>query len=88
MRIALSILRSFNVDVYLFGSAAKGNMTRHSDIDVAVLAKEPLPSGLLAKVRDALEQSNILYNVDLVDLSEAPEEFKVKVLQQGTLWKD
>ncbi len=85
-RIVQSMLAEHEVDVYLFGSAANGNMTDHSDIDIAVLAKEGLPAGLLAQIRDALDQSNILYPIDLVYLNDTSADFKAKVLQQGKSW--
>jgi hypothetical protein len=44
-RIVMGGLRDFNVQVYLFGSYARGNAHRCSDIDVAVLPLEPLPPG-------------------------------------------
>ena len=87
-RIVLELLTPYDVLVYLFGSRANGTMTRNSDIDVAVLSKEPLPAGLLSKIRETLEDSQILYNVDLVDLSEVSQEFKDKVIREGIIWKD
>ena len=87
-RIVLELLTPYAVSVYLFGSRANGTMTRNSDIDVAVLAQEALPAGLLSKIREKLEDSQILYNVDLVDLSEVTQEFKDKVIREGLIWKD
>ncbi len=87
-RIVLEMLTPYAVSVYLFGSRANGTMTRNSDIDVAVLAQEALPAGLLSKIREKLEDSQILYNVDLVDLSEVTQEFKDKVIREGLIWKD
>ena len=75
------MLTPYAVSVYLFGSRANGTITRNSDIDVAVLARESLPAGLLSTVRAKLEDSQILYNVDLVDLSEVSQEFKDKVIR-------
>ncbi len=87
-RIVLELLAPYDVSVYLFGSRANGTMTRNSDIDVAVLSKELLPAGLLSIIREKLEDSQILYNVDLVDLSEVSQEFKDKVIREGMIWKD
>ena len=77
-----------SVRVYLFGSHAKKTAHRTSDIDVAILPESPLPAGLLSDVREALEQSNILYHVDLVDLFNADAVFRQKVLDEGVLWSD
>jgi Predicted nucleotidyltransferases len=75
-------------DLYLFGSRARGKARRFSDIDVAVRAKCPLPPGLLAEVREELEQSNCLLEVDLVDLSEAGEALIAAVNREGIPWND
>ncbi len=87
-RIVLAYLAPYAVSVYLFGSRANGTMTRYSDIDVAVLAKELLPAGLLSKIREKLDDSQIIYKVDLVDLNDVSTEFKEKVINEGVLWKD
>jgi len=87
-RIVTSMLKNNPASVYLFGSRAVGKMTAHSDIDVAVLPKKSLPPGLLAEIRDALENSQIIYKVDLVNLSEVSELFKNRVINEGILWND
>ena len=46
----------------------------------------PLPAGLLSEIREALEESLVLYPVDLVDLSDATPQFRERVLQEGVLW--
>jgi predicted nucleotidyltransferase len=75
-------------DVYLFGSRARGEARRFSDIDVAVKAKRPLPPGLLSLVREELEQSNCLLEVDLVDMNEAGETLVAAVSREGIPWND
>jgi len=86
--IVLDVLKSYPGSVYLFGSRAKGTQGRFSDIDIAVLPKDPLPEGLLASLREKLADSHIIYTVDVVDLSLVDDDFRNKVLQEGILWKD
>ena len=86
-RIVTSMLASYSTKVYLFGSRANGTMGRYSDIDIAVLPDEQLPIGLLSSIREALEQSNILYKVELLDLSDVSSEFKSRVISEGCLWR-
>ena len=62
--------------IYLYGSWAAGKAGKTSDIDIAVLPLAPLPKGVLSELRQTLEESNVLYSVDLVDLSEADETFR------------
>ena len=40
------------------------------------------------EIREALEESCIIYKVDLVDLSDASEEFRSRILSEGVLWSE
>jgi predicted nucleotidyltransferase len=79
-------LANVGARVLLFGSRARGDAAPRSDIDVAVLPEAPLPAGLLAGLREALEESQILRQVDLVDLTQADEAFRARVLLEGVEW--
>ena len=87
-RIVLEGLRGHPARVWLFGSFARGTPARTSDIDVGVLPLEPLPAGLMAEIREALEESLVIYPVDLVDLSEASPQFRERVAGEGLAWND
>ena len=73
-------------DVYLFGSWARGAQRPTSDIDVAIESAEPLPRGLLASLREALEESTIPNRVDVVDLAETDAAFRDRVRGEGIRW--
>lgn len=85
-RIILGRLQGYRARVYLFGSFARGTAWRASDIDVAVLPLDPLPTGLLAEIHEALEESRALHPVDLVDLSQTGPDFRRRVESEGILW--
>ena len=87
-RIVLSKLRGYRADVFLFGSRATGGAGRYSDIDVGILPRESLPVGLLAELREALEESRIIYDVDVVDLSEVSDAFRSRVISEGVRWNE
>ncbi|ADJ29316.1 nucleotidyltransferase family protein [Nitrosococcus watsonii] len=87
-RIVREKLGGIKADIYLFGSRADGTMGRYSDIDIGIDPYEPLPVGLLAEIREALEESQIIYQVDLVDLSQTSQTFRRRVLEKGIQWKD
>ncbi len=87
-RIVTSGLHGYRTRVYLFGSWAAGAAGRASDIDVAVMPLEPVPGHILSRIREVLEESNILYPVELVDLSDASGEFRARVMREGILWND
>lgn len=75
-------------EVWLFGSRARGDAHRWSDIDIAISPRRELPIGLLAELREALEESNILLNVDIVDLREAGASLRETVKKEGIPWND
>ncbi len=85
-RIVLEGLQAHAARVWLFGSRARGTAGRGSDIDVAVLPDRPLPPGVLQDIREALENSRILYPVDLVDLTTAEAGLREAVLREGVPW--
>lgn len=84
--IVRSHLRGRDADVYLFGSWARGDARRTSDIDVAVLPKDDLPWIVLTRLREALEESSIPYPVEVVDLREVAPQFRARVLEEGIRW--
>jgi predicted nucleotidyltransferase len=87
-RIVLRGLAGRRAHVYLFGSWARGDASRVSDIDVAILPAESLPPDLLPEIEEALDASLSLYPVDLVDLTAASDAFRARVLAEGLLWTD
>ena len=87
-RLVLAGLGGYRARVYLFGSWATGKATHASDIDVAILPLEPIPRHLLSEIREALEESSVLYPVDLIDLSDSSEDFRARVLSEGVLWNE
>jgi predicted nucleotidyltransferase len=72
--------------IYLFGSWATGRHHAASDIDIAIEAAEPLAPGLLAGLREALEESTVPYRVDVVDLADADPAFRERVRREGVVW--
>jgi len=85
-RIILKAIAGYPAKVYLFGSWARGEARRYSDIDVAIAPLKPLPSGLLLEIGEALDQSEVLYQVELVDLTTASEAIREKVASEGIPW--
>jgi len=79
-------LKGFGVKLYLFGSWARQEERPTSDIDLAIWSDQSLPTGILAKLRTALEEAAIPYPVELVDLGEADEVFVSQVMKEGIEW--
>lgn len=80
------VLAAQDVDVYLFGSWAKGTYGSSSDIDVGIEPHTPLPAGTLATLRERLEESDIPYRVEVVDLTDVDEAFRAAVTREGIRW--
>jgi predicted nucleotidyltransferase len=87
-RLVLNGLAGHRARVWLFGSRASGGAREASDIDVAVLPLEPLGTGTLAAIRDALEESHVPWQVDLVDLTTATPALRASVEREGIPWND
>ena len=87
-RIVRAHLPPAVAEVRLFGSRARGDARRWSDIDIAVMPKSDLPAGLLAELREALEESNLLLDVDVIDLREAGETVREAVRREGMPWNE
>ena len=85
--IIFQILGDRDVRVYLFGSSVTGRVRRSSDIDVAIDPQHVLPSALLAELRERLEESEVPYDVDIVDLSKASPEIRAGVEREGLVWR-
>jgi len=85
-QIVINGLAEHPAKVFLFGSRATGRAARTSDIDIAILPEAPLPDGVLTDIREQLEESSIIYTVDLVDLSSAEKTLRERVLKEGIEW--
>jgi len=73
-----------NVEIYLFGSRAKGTFSPFSDVDIAIYSEEDL-SNELTLLREILENSNLPYKVDIVELKKAPYLVDI-VKKEGVRW--
>lgn len=86
-RIVLAQMRG-RARAYLYGSWARGQGTRTSDIDVGIMPLEPLAPSELSQLRQKLEDSNVLLPVDIVDLSRTDAVFRKHVMQDAMEWTD
>ncbi|VVA43740.1 conserved hypothetical protein [Candidatus Roizmanbacteria bacterium] len=61
--------------VFIFGSRAIGGARKFSDIDIGVKSTRELTGEILVNIKDAFEESNIPYTVDVVDFSQVSDRF-------------
>lgn len=81
-------LHGISAQVYLFGSWARVEEKRSSDIDVAIEFKTSDASHhiILMNIRNALEESTIPYRIDVVHLNDADSYIVNIVREEGILW--
>ena len=81
-----SHLAGKNVRVLPFGSRARSDSRIWSDIDMAVQTNPLLPAGSLSALREALEESSCLLNVDVVDFNGANAAMRESIDRDGIEW--
>lgn len=84
LEIVKKILRKYvpNAEIRIFGSRYKHTNKEYSDIDIAIVQKEKISIELYSILKEAFEESNLKYRVDLVDWNALTEEFK-KIIEEG-----
>lgn len=86
-QFTLSYWQDKNVRIYLFGSWARGEQRKSSDVDIAVEGTGDIALEI-ALFREKLEESTIIYNVDVVNMARVTSIVKEKIISEGILWKD
>lgn len=74
--------------IYLFGSYARGDNKRGSDVDIAIDDGKPLPIVQQQQVKNMIECLNMIQNVDVVDFQSIPEKLRQAILKEGVVWKN
>lgn len=86
--LVFETLKEENVIVLLFGSRARGDFSRVSDIDIGIIPGKNFDRRKLVFLKEKIEDLNIPYTVDVVDLSRVSEVFKDKALREGFVWTE
>jgi len=60
---------------FIFGSRARGQYSRSSDIDIGIESSQQLDRKLLNNIGEIFDDSFVPYHVDLVDFSKVKEKF-------------
>jgi uncharacterized protein len=68
-----------NNEAIIFGSGVNGTAKPYSDIDLAVISKEGLDKSKLWELREAFEESDLPFCVDILDWNRLSESFKIGV---------
>lgn len=69
--------------IILFGSRAKKEHKKFSDIDIAIVTKQKLDIRTKRKIKDKIEELSGIYSVDLIFLEQTSNEFKEIIKETG-----
>ncbi|WP_428541346.1 nucleotidyltransferase family protein [Rhodopila sp.] len=72
----LAALLPAGTAVFVFGSRATGTARRYSDLDLALSGTTQLNPEAIARLQDALSDSDLTIKVDLVDLTTLDPAFR------------
>ncbi len=87
-QMLLEALKGEQVRIVLFGSRTKPNPRPGADVDIGIIPKGRWNSSKLTLLREKLENSNIPYKVDLVDLDQTSKTFQKQALKEFVIWKN
>jgi type I restriction enzyme S subunit len=65
-----------NCEVRAFGSRYKKTARTYSDLDLAVIGKEKLSLRNFYDLKEAFEESDLIFRVDILDWNSTSENFK------------
>ncbi len=68
-------------EVRAFGSRVTGPAHRYSDLDLAILCKDPLAPGVVEALKDAFSESDLPILVDVTDWYDLPERMRDMIEQ-------
>lgn len=71
------------VSVRVFGSRAKWTAKPHSDLDLALKGKQPLPRSVLGDLAEAFSESDLPFRVDIVDWHAVSPSFQAVIDRDG-----
>jgi predicted nucleotidyltransferase len=69
--------------IFLFGSRAKGDATKTSDFDIAVDAGSKISLGVIARIKDEIDELRTLKSIDIIDLNRVNPKFKTIIRESG-----
>lgn len=69
--------------VWIFGSRARGDHKKFSDIDILfeISDRAVLPAGFLSRIQEEVEESRLPYKVDLVEMRQLAESYREGILK-------
>ena len=69
--------------IFLFGSRAKGCAGETSDFDIAIDVGSKISLGVIARIKDEIDELRTLKSIDIIDLNRINPEFKTIIRKSG-----
>lgn len=77
--ILLAPLKQRGCSVFVFGSRARGDYKKFSDLDI--LIEGEVSTTLLSRIRESLEESTLPFRVDIVSMQDLADSYRAGVLR-------
>lgn len=68
-----------DTEVWAFGSRVKSTNQKYSDLDLVIVGNEKQSLSTMSKLKDAFEESELPYEVDILDYQDIPENIKNEI---------
>lgn len=83
--IVLDIIKDLvpNSEVRVFGLRYKGNAKPYSDLDLVIVSKEQLDWKIIPELKEAFQESDLPFRVNVLDQSNIENSFKTIILNSG-----
>ena len=87
-KIISDLLEKFlpDCEVWVYGSRVKGTSNSKSDLDMVVFADKEQRLQI-ADIKEAFEESNLPFSVDLFTWQEIPEQFQKNIIAEHILFQ-
>ncbi len=63
-------------EVRAFGSRISGTAKSYSDLDLAIVCSQPIPTKTMSQLSESFSESEIPFRVDILDWNSISEDFK------------
>ena len=86
--LVLNSLKDEKVKIIVFGSRARGDSRKTSDVDIGLIPYGKIDKKNFVVLKEKIEDLNIPYKVEIVDFSQTSESFKKEAMKGVIVWKD
>lgn len=81
-KIIFRFLDPKKYQVFVFGSRVFRGARKFSDVDIGIIGRQKVNFSLIEEIKEAFEESDFPYNVDVVDFNNVSKDFKKLALKK------